>query len=706
MRTTARARGAKVVGGVRHGGSSERTAKASLPRRRECARQADKDRRTARGEGGWRRRGTWGCRASSSSSGEGEAEEGVGREGDSGEGEDFFLDDVAGLWGEQEVERNVEDAEGLGISMSEGETTGEGDSSESPGSAPRSESWRSEGSETAARKKGRTWHKYSKATRELKRLQNLLPDLEGGSLFADELGEGDLEALGDLDEAFGASSLESPENLRNLEQQLERSGFAYIAKGGKPTNIQGVVKNLGWAEEKEDAGVAEEKGGLDMPSGGSFVIDDETASLFEMERTEEEVEGDERTRELRARLDAMQDHPWKNSVSARPSSLEVEEIESTLVDAEEWEAGSDGVGSSSSSAGPSAEDGGRAEWLEYENPPELKPAEQRILEKAMFSSTIRMIHDQEQQSMERARVTWYLKEQFNSEFVLSNYLAHMARAIQDEVDGIEIVNYKETGTFIARYKPMIMSKVLFDLEKKLKSKQVDIEEINELQVQSNRKADLLEKSIAFLCDRSIRVQLAKHLRRNLSFKQDQASLPAEERLDLARLEETLGVERVEDMIVKREDEEAGGAEEETMLDFLLRGDTAEAVVERDQYATFKPQCEEDFLPDLPEDALIQFSIDGESVEVDLSKIGEQAVWIRQLLGYKKSDKEHMDNFDKMMKKTESAFQVRPKKRRDKRLQQRGGPRKFPEKDESRMFQDAVDIFESSSSNEESTESLT
>ena len=125
------------------------------------------------------------------------------------------------------------------------------------------------------------------------------------------------------------------------------------------------------------------------------------------------------------------------------------------------------------------------------------------------------------------------------------------------------------------------------------------------------------------------------------------------------------------------------------------------------YPTFKPLCEEDYLPDLPEDAVIQFSIDGERVEIDLSKVGEQAVWIRQLLGYKKSDRDHMDSFDRMMRKTESAFQVRPKKRRDKRGPRRGdrnggggGHRQVEGRDESRMFQEAVDIFGTDLSNEQ------
>ena len=143
-------------------------------------------------------------------------------------------------------------------------------------------------------------------------------------------------------------------------------------------------------------------------------------------------------------------------------------------------------------------------------------------------------------------------------------------------------------------------------------------------------------------------------------------------------------------------EEGGAAEEDTLLDFLLREDGAleEAASEaRGRYATFKPLCEEDLLPPLPEDATIRFHIDGEPVEIDLSKVGDQATWIRQLLGYKKTDRDHMDNFDRMMRKTESAFQVRPRKRRDKK--QAAGQRdrrQLPERDESRMFQEAVDIF--------------
>jgi len=269
-----------------------------------------------------------------------------------------------------------------------------------------------------------------------------------------------------------------------------------------------VLRNLGWGgevgEASGSAAAEEEEEGSDIPRGGSIVIDDETAGLFDMEAyagggEDSDEEEDEATKELRRKLEEMEDHPYRNASGGGAAAAAVaseEEIESTLAETPEEGQESD-------------EDDGRADWAEYEDPPAASSQEQRLLERAMFSSTIRMIHDQEQQSIDRARVTWYLKEQFNSEFVLSNYLAHMARSIQEEVDGIEIVSYEETGTFIARYKPMIMSKVLFDLEEKLKTGEVDIAEINELQLQSNRKADLLEKTIAFLCDRSIRMQVRK-----------------------------------------------------------------------------------------------------------------------------------------------------------------------------------------------------
>ena len=105
-----------------------------------------------------------------------------------------------------------------------------------------------------------------------------------------------------------------------------------------------------------------------------------------------------------------------------------------------------------------------------------------------------------------------------------------------------------------------MSKVLFELEQKLKSGELNIDELNALQTQSNRKADLLEKTIAFLCDRSIRMQLAKHLRRNLSFKQSQMKLDPWDRLNFETLEEQLGVERVENIIVPAGDEAAAAEE--------------------------------------------------------------------------------------------------------------------------------------------------
>ena len=647
-------------------------------------------------------------------------------DGEGDDGDDLYPD--LSLWGE-----NEEKDAGRGVEASGAAAEDEGEDGEGFG-----EDWRAEGNETAARKKGRTWHKYMKTSRELKRLQNLLPDLEGGSLFD----EGEVETLGDGEGGGRSRDRAGRDNLRDLEQQLERSGLAYVAKGGKPQNVKGVLRNLGWGgevgEASGSAAAEEEEEGSDIPGGGSIVIDDETAGLFDMEAyaggaDASDEEEDEATKELRRKLEEMEDHPYRNASGGGAAAAAVaseEEIESTLAETPEEGQESD-------------EDDGRADWAEYEDPPAASSQEQRLLERAMFSSTIRMIHDQEQQSIDRARVTWYLKEQFNSEFVLSNYLAHMARSIQEEVDGIEIVSYEETGTFIARYKPMIMSKVLFDLEEKLKTGEVDIAEINELQLQSNRKADLLEKTIAFLCDRSIRMQvrkkwreiayleiavtdqrrpsfslslsisaqLAKHLRRNLSFKRDQAELPAEERLDLDRLEESLGVERVENIIVGSESGEGAALAEveQTTLDFLLKEDAPSAVEghEPGTYPTFKPLCEEDYLPDLPEDAVIQFSIDGERVEIDLSKVGEQAVWIRQLLGYKKSDRDHMDSFDRMMRKTESAFQVRPKKRRDKRGPRRGdrnggggGHRQVEGRDESRMFQEAVDIFGTDMSNEQ------
>jgi len=55
----------------------------------------------------------------------------------------------------------------------------------------------------------------------------------------------------------------------------------------------------------------------------------------------------------------------------------------------------------------------------------------------------------------------------------------------------------------------------------------------------------------------------------------------------------------------------------------------------------------------------------------------------------------MNNFDQLMQKTEKNFQVRPKKRRDKK--QRGQKQMLSERDESRLFQDAVDIFDDQSS---------
>ena len=589
-------------------------------------------------------------------------------EGDLEEEEDEYPD--LSLWSEESP--SVQDTQMVAGERGGGDGEGESEDYDERSEAPR-ESW-SRRNDTTARKKGRTWHKYMKNSRELKRLQSLLPDLEGGSLFADEMRATDIEAL---DAETSEASLESVENLRNLEQQLDRSGFAYIAKGGKVTNMEEVMRSLGWSDPEEE----EEADDAASLAPESILVDlEEEASTMEVDARDPE------TLKLRAKLDAMEDHPWKRSTRAHPEGG-TQEIEVSLGGAHVPEQAGAGAQTASSGEGP------KGDWAEYENPTLTRPAEQRILEKAMYSSTIRMIHDQEQQSIERARVTWFLKEQFNSEFVLSNYLAHMARSIQEEVDGIEVVNYKETGTFICRYKPMIMSKVLFDLETKLKTGEIDIDEINHLQDQSNRKADLLEKTIAFLCDRSIRMQVAKHLRRNLSFKRDQLELDPADRLDLDRLEEALKVERVENIIVKRAEEEEE-EEEETILDFLLKedGETQSVLPEMPPsgYETLKPRSEVDLLPDLPEDALIQFSIDGECVEIDLSKIGEQAIWIRQLLGYKQSDAERMANFDRLMHKTETAFQVKPRKRRDKRTPV--GQKQLAEKDESRMFQEAVDIF--------------
>ena len=589
------------------------------------------------------------------------------------EQEEDMLEDFSIWGGEGERETgsaSYSDADSGSLSSSSGEgmegAAGENendDDDDEPRHVKR-ESWSRRNETPGARKKGRTWHKYMKTTRELKRLQRLLPDLEGGSLFADELrGNEALDAESQL------KLLESLEDSRNLEQQLDKSGFAYIARGGKLSSTEGILKNLGWNESAQDG----EEGSL----GGS----EDTELDSEVTAADSETE----EAEIQAKLEALDDHAWKHSAKERIRSEEGE----TLDEEEEVK--------------PSiSESETKGEWLDYESPPELRPVEQRILEKAMYSSTIRMIHDQEQQSIERARVTWYLKEQFNSEFVLSNYLATMARSIQEEVDGIEIVNFRETGTFICRYKPLIMSKVLFELEAKLKSGEINIKEINELQVQSNRKADLLEKTIAFLCDRSIRMQLAKHLRRNLSFKQDQMKLDPWDRLNLETLEEKLAVERVENIIVRKDEESDAEENEETVLDFLLKEDDVEVENARDIYPfsssrqrTFKPLTQEDFLPELPDDAVIQFNIDGERVEIDLDKVGEQAIWIRQLLGYKRSDKEFMNNFDQLMQKTEKNFQVRPKKRRDKK--QRGQKQMLSERDESRLFQDAVDIFDDQSS---------
>ena len=93
-------------------------------------------------------------------------------DGEGDDGDDLYPD--LSLWGENEEEDAGRGVEASGAAAEDEGEDGEGDFGED---------WRAEGNETAARKKGRTWHKYMKTSRELKRLQNLLPDLEGGSLF-------------------------------------------------------------------------------------------------------------------------------------------------------------------------------------------------------------------------------------------------------------------------------------------------------------------------------------------------------------------------------------------------------------------------------------------------------------------------------------------------------------------------------------------
>jgi hypothetical protein len=500
------------------------------------------------------------------------------------------------------------------------------------------------------------------------------------------------------------------------------------------------MRSLGWNSLEEKEKMEREKGqGVegedDDGDDYAFVNENEDGDQGTTETSDTTTSdaADRQRLELQAKLDALENHPWTNSIKLMNDQEEEEEEmgeeemerrnfqeeeDTTTTDTTEDALGDKSILSSSRSEV-------KGEWHEYENPPEIKPLEQQVLEKAICTSTLRLMDDMEQQSRERARVTWYLKEQFNSEFVLANYLSTMARRIQDEVDGIELVNYQETGAFIAKYKPIIMSKVLFNLEAQLKSGEVDIDAINELNEQSNRKADLLEKTIAFLCDRAIKMQLAKHLRRNLSFKQSEMKLDPWDRLNLETLEEKLAVERVDNIIVRKDKDLDCLKEEETVLDFLLKDDqtnnkglagAAEEEEEEEEelypysssnkQKTFKPLTQEDFLPELPKDAVIQIEIEGERVEIDLEKVGEQALWIRQLLGYRETDEDLKRNFDKLMEKTERNFQARPKIRKSKKPQTDqkrrgqfgdGNSSKFTlgERDESRMFQEAVDIFEQS-----------
>jgi len=519
-------------------------------------------------------------------------------------------------------------------------------------------SW-SRRNDIAAKKKGKTWHKYMKSTRELKRLQNLMPDLEGGSLFADE----------NTGEAYAGFAFDSPPDGESvsLESILERSGLAYVANGGKLEDIEALLSNLGWD-------YLSRKGETKSPG--------ETPSPDSQEEDEY--------------------HPWSRPVS-RPTDSG-DELEDSLDTAVQ-----------------------KSDWAEYNHPrseeeaaEDRKPVEQQVLERAMHASALRLIHELDEQSMMRAKVAWSLKEKFKSEFVLSNYLSKMAREIQDEMDGIELVSYPETGVFFSKYKPVITSKVLFDLEERIESGEVDIDRINQLQLENDRKSDLLEKSIAHLCRRAMALEVIQHLKGNLSYKQEQKKLDPWDRLNLDALEQQLGLKKVDDMIVRRkdvaepdfgdeDDEDCEEIEEGTVLDTLLQdksdgSDESEETfglfdLESAKQKTFKPTIAEDFLPEIPHDGMLQLDIDGELVQIELAKAGEKAVWIKQLLGYQQSDKDLMSNFHEIMAKIERNFETKGRERKRKKGK-RGDLRpnrsrlaSAPAPDESQLFQDALDIFE-------------
>lgn len=487
------------------------------------------------------------------------------------------------------------------------------------------------------KKKGRPWHKYMKSTRQLNKLKDLMPT--------------DF----DLFEENSAEVLSTNGNVENrsFEIDVENSGLAYLAKGGKVQDVNAMLRSLGW----------------------DYLVTEET---------DEAVDDED---------ELSEQYPWGKPI---PKAGQDRADESYNIEED-------------------ADDTLRGEWDEYETQELAKPVEEKLLEKAMYASAMRLIETQEMESQRRAQVSWYLKDKFNSEFVLANYLAHMARERQDDRDGLEIVNYKETGTFFSKYRPLITSKALFDLESSLKNEEVSIDDINENQSYSDRKYDLLEKSIAYLCRRAINVEVANHIKRNLSFKNDQMKLDPWERLDLDNLEENLGIEHVEDVIVDGSSEsEEADIEEYTALDSLLEADSENYPCEdlKDVGYTpssrnFAPTVKSDFFPEIKEDSIIRLQVDGETVEIELNKIGNQAQWIKQLLGYKETDKELMENYHKIMARVEENFQVRSKEKKGKKK-----PRKFrkelsenngnapwhlneEEVSESELFQDAVDIFDQS-----------
>ena len=449
-------------------------------------------------------------------------------------------------------------------------------------------------------KKGKSWYKYTKSTRELKRLQKLMPDLEENGLFAEE----DDPRGG----ALVADGLAPFEDAPNFAAEVEASGLAYVARGGKVKDPRAFERALGWrGPSGEDA----------LPKAP---------------------------------------HRWGRTLS------QVRDEESGAADADE-------APSLPPAFGPKARD-----WAEFEAPAPPPSPEQRILEHGMMASELHLMHDREEQSWLRAGSGWYLKEQFVCEYLCTNLVIEYANRRRGTfADGVEMVHFEETGAYFCRYRPQLMSQVLFEMESALRSGGMDAVAINTSHMEAVTRDEHLIKTMNYLRMRDLKVQFVDAMKA----RYDLVTMTRDpwDRFKLNQAERLEGIERVSDMLACKdgaeEAEAARAAQERTILDDLLDADAAdhtqrplEGPSTHDMHATFVPVCDEDYLPEWPEDAVLRVDLGGHApawpndVEFELRQdiLGTgRPQTIKRLLGYSLTEHEQVRNHWYEMWKTEDAL---------------------------------------------------